>query len=112
MLKFIFKRLLEAIPTLLILITFSFFLMRLAPGSPFTSEKAYPPKVMANIEAKYHLNEPLYKQYFLYMENLSKGDFGPSFKYKDQSVNNLIASAFPVSIKLGITAFIFAVLIG
>lgn len=64
MLKFIFKRLLEAIPTLLILITFSFFLMRLAPGSPFTSEKAYPPKVMANIEAKYHLNEPLYKRIF------------------------------------------------
>lgn len=49
---------------------------------------------MANIEAKYHLNEPLYKQYFLYLENLSKGDFGPSFKYKDQSVNDLIASAF------------------
>ena len=112
MLKFIFKRLLEAIPTLFILITFSFFLMRLAPGSPFTSEKAYPPEVMANIEAKYHMNEPLYKQYFIYMENLAKGDFGPSFKYKDQSVNNLIASAFPVSIKLGITAFIFAVAIG
>jgi len=95
MLKFIFKRLLEALPTLFILITFSFFLMRLAPGSPFTSERAYPPEVMANIEAKYHLNEPLHKQYFLYLENLSKGDFGPSFKYKDQSVNDLIASAFP-----------------
>ena len=79
MLKFIFKRLLEALPTLFILITFSFFLMRLAPGSPFTSERAYPPEVMANIEAKYHLNEPLHKQYFLYLENLSKGDFGPSF---------------------------------
>ena len=74
--------------------------MRLAPGSPFTSERAYPPEVMANIEAKYHLNEPLHKQYFLYLENLSKGDFGPSFKYKDQSVNDLIASAFPVSLKI------------
>ena len=112
MLKFIFKRLLEALPTLFILITFSFFLMRLAPGSPFTSERAYPPEVMANIEAKYHLNEPLYKQYFLYLENLSKGDFGPSFKYKDQSVNDLIASAFPVSIKLGMVAFAFAVVLG
>ena len=112
MLKFIFKRLLEALPTLFILITFSFFLMRLAPGSPFTSERAYPPEVMANIEAKYHLNEPLYKQYFLYLENLSQGDFGPSFKYKDQSVNDLIASAFPVSLKLGIVAFAFAVVLG
>ena len=112
MLKFIFKRLLEALPTLFILITFSFFLMRLAPGSPFTSERAYPPEVMANIEAKYHLNEPLYKQYFLYLENLSKGDFGRSFKYKDQSVNDLIASAFPVSIKLGMVAFAFAVVLG
>ena len=112
MLKFIFKRLLEAFPTLFILITFSFFLMRLAPGSPFTSERAYPPEVMANIEAKYHLNEPLYKQYFLYLENLSQGDFGPSFKYKDQSVNDLIASAFPVSLKLGMVAFAFAVVLG
>ena len=86
--------------------------MRLAPGSPFTSERAYPPEVMANIEAKYHLNEPLHKQYFLYLENLSKGDFGPSFKYKDQSVNDLIASAFPVSLKLGMVAFAFAVVLG
>lgn len=112
MLKFILKRILEAIPTLFILITFSFFLMRLAPGNPFSSERAYPPEVMANIEAKYHLNEPLYKQYGLYLKNLVQGDFGPSFKYKDQSVNDLLASAFPVSFKLGITAFIFAVILG
>ncbi|OOF69594.1 oligopeptide ABC transporter permease OppB [Rodentibacter caecimuris] len=112
MLKFILKRILQAIPTLFVLITLSFFLMRLAPGSPFTSEIAYPPAVMANIEAKYHLNEPLHRQYFLYLKNLSKGDFGPSFKYKDQTVNDLIASAFPVSFKLGIISFFFAVLIG
>ena len=112
MFKFILKRVLEALPTLFILITFSFFLMRLAPGSPFTSERAYPPEVMANIEAKYHLNEPLHKQYILYLKNLAQGDFGPSFKCKDQSVNDLIASAFPVSFKLGMTAFAFAVLIG
>lgn len=112
MFKFILKRVLEALPTLFILITFSFFLMRLAPGSPFTSERAYPPEVMANIEAKYHLNEPLHKQYILYLKNLAQGDFGPSFKYKDQSVNDLIASTFPVSFKLGMTAFAFAVLIG
>lgn len=112
MLKFIIKRFLEAIPTLFVLITFSFFLMRAAPGSPFTSEKSYPPEVMANIEAKYHLDKPLYEQYFIYLKDLAQGDFGPSFKYKDQTVNDLIASAFPVSIKLGITAFIFAVVIG
>ena len=112
MLKFILKRIMEAIPTLFLLITLSFFLMRLAPGSPFTSERAYSPEVMANIEAKYHLNEPLYKQYFIYLKDLSQGDFGPSFKYKDQTVNDLIASAFPVSFKLGIVAFCFAVTIG
>lgn len=112
MFKFILKRVLEAIPTLFILITFSFFLMRLAPGSPFTSERAYPPEVMANIEAKYHLNEPLHKQYVLYLENLAKGDFGPSFKYKDQSVNDLIGAAFPVSLKLGGIAFLFALTLG
>ncbi|HEP0307419.1 TPA: oligopeptide ABC transporter permease OppB [Providencia rettgeri] len=112
MLKFIFRRLLEAIPTLLVLITISFFMMRLAPGSPFTGERKLPPEVMANIEAKYHLNDPMYKQYFNYLIQLSKGDFGPSFKYKDYSVNDLVAKAFPVSAKLGATAFIVAVLFG
>ncbi|MDH2997459.1 oligopeptide transporter permease [Pasteurellaceae bacterium LFhippo2] len=112
MLKFIIKRIFEAIPTLFVLITISFFLMRLAPGSPFTSEKAYPPEVMANIEAKYHLDKPLHEQYFIYLKDLSQGDFGPSFKYKDQTVNSLIASAFPVSVKLGVSAFICAVILG
>ncbi|MEX5989057.1 oligopeptide ABC transporter permease OppB [Providencia hangzhouensis] len=112
MLNFIIRRLLEAIPTLLVLITISFFMMRLAPGSPFTGERKLPPEVMANIEAKYHLNDPMYKQYFNYLIQLSKGDFGPSFKYKDYSVNDLVAKAFPVSAKLGATAFIVAVLFG
>ncbi|MFW3298673.1 peptide ABC transporter permease, partial [Enterobacter quasiroggenkampii] len=97
MLKFIFRRFLEAIPTLFILITISFFMMRLAPGSPFTGERKLPPEVMANIEAKYHLNDPIYKQYFDYLIQLSKGDLGPSFKYKDYSVNTLVGKAFPVS---------------
>ncbi|HEQ1857113.1 oligopeptide ABC transporter permease OppB [Providencia sp. JGM181] len=112
MFKFILRRLLEAIPTLLILITISFFMMRLAPGSPFTGERKLPPEVMANIEAKYHLNDPMYKQYFNYLFQLSQGDFGPSFKYKDYSVNDLVAKAFPVSAKLGATAFVVAVLFG
>ena len=112
MLKLIFKRILEAIPTLFVLVTISFFMMRLAPGSPFTSEKNYPPEVMANIEAKYHLNEPLSTQYVSYWKSLAHGDLGPSFKYKDYSVNELLAQAFPVSLKLGLYAFILAVLLG
>lgn len=112
MLKFIVRRLLEAIPTLLLLITVSFFMMRLAPGSPFSGERALSPEVLANIEAKYHLNDPLYKQYLHYLRDLAHGDFGPSFKYKDYSVNQLIASSFPVSAKLGLAAFVLALLIG
>ncbi len=87
MLKFILRRLLEAIPTLFVLITISFFMMRLAPGSPFTGERTLSPEVMANIEAKYHLNDPIGKQYVDYLIQLAHGDFGPSFKYKDYSVN-------------------------
>ncbi len=112
MLKLIFRRLLQAIPTLFILITLSFFLMRLAPGSPFSSEKNYPPEVIANIEAKYHLNEPLHKQYVIYLNDLAHGDFGPSFKYKDYSVNDLVGKAFPVSLKLGFSAFLVALFFG
>lgn len=112
MLKLIFKRLLEAIPTLFVLVTISFFMMRLAPGSPFTSERGYPPEVMANIEAKYHLNEPLTTQYMSYWKSLAQGDLGPSFKYKDYSVNELLAQAFPVSVKLGLYAFILALILG
>ena len=69
MLKLIFRRLLEAIPTLFVLITVSFFMMRLAPGSPFSSERALPPEVLANIEAKYHLNDPLWLQYLNYLKH-------------------------------------------
>ncbi len=112
MVKLILKRILEAIPTLFVLITISFFMMRLAPGSPFTNEKGYPPEVMANIEAKYHLNEPLSTQYLSYWKSLAQGDLGPSFKYKDYSVNELLAQAFPVSLKLGLYAFILAVILG
>ncbi|MFZ7158281.1 oligopeptide ABC transporter permease OppB [Avibacterium avium] len=112
MLKLIFRRILEAIPTLFILITVSFFMMRLAPGSPFSSEKNYPPEVIANIEAKYHLNEPLMVQYGIYLKDLAHGDFGPSFKYKDYTVNQLVAQAFPVSLKLGFSAFLIVLVCG
>ena len=86
-------------------------MMRLAPGSPFTGERNLPPAVLANIEAKYHLNDPLYLQYFHYLKQLAQGDFGPSFKYKDYTVNELLAQAFPVSLELGIYAFIVALLL-
>ncbi len=112
MFKFILKRLLEAVPTLFVLITVSFFMMRLAPGSPFTGERNLPPAVLANIEAKYHLNDPLYLQYFNYLKQLAHGDFGPSFKYKDYTVNELLAQALPVSLEIGLYAFIIALLLG
>ena len=112
MFKFILKRVLEAIPTLLVLITVSFFMMRFAPGNPFSSERALPPEVMANIEAKYGLDQPVLQQYFTYLGNLAQGDLGPSFKYKDFSVNDLVAQALPVSAKIGLFAFGGAVLLG
>ncbi|ELJ8615353.1 oligopeptide ABC transporter permease OppB [Vibrio cholerae] len=112
MLKFIAKRIFEAIPTMLVLITISFFLMRYAPGNPFSSERPLPPEVMANINAKYGLDKPVSEQYLTYLTNIVQGDFGPSFKYKDYTVNELIASALPVSVKIGLAAFVFTVIIG
>ncbi|EGU45248.1 oligopeptide ABC transporter permease OppB [Vibrio splendidus] len=112
MLKFIAKRIFEAIPTMLVLITVSFFLMRFAPGNPFSTEKPLPPEVMANIEAKYGLDKPVFEQYTTYLFNVVQGDFGPSFKYLDYSVNELISVALPVSAKVGCVAFIFTVILG
>ncbi|MEL0630507.1 oligopeptide ABC transporter permease OppB [Psychromonas aquatilis] len=112
MFKFILKRIIEAIPTLLILITVSFFLMRFAPGSPFSSERTLPPQVMANINAKYGLDKPVFEQYTTYLTNVLHGDFGPSFKYKDYTVNELVGAALPVSAKIGSVAFIFSLFFG
>ncbi|GEM76363.1 oligopeptide ABC transporter permease OppB [Vibrio sagamiensis] len=112
MLKFIAKRIFEAIPTMLVLITISFFLMRFAPGNPFSSERPLPPEVMANIEAKYGLDKPVFEQYTTYLMNVIQGDFGPSFKYLDYTVNELIAVALPVSATIGSIAFVFTLLLG
>ncbi|MFM2483612.1 oligopeptide ABC transporter permease OppB [Celerinatantimonas yamalensis] len=112
MLKFIFKRILEAIPTMLVLITVSFFMMRFAPGNPFSSERALPPAVEANLNAKYGLDKPLVVQYFNYMKHMLHGDLGPSFKYKDKDVTSLIEQSLPVSAKIGFYAFILAVVMG
>ncbi|MYM60589.1 oligopeptide ABC transporter permease OppB [Vibrio sp. OCN044] len=112
MIKFIAKRVLEAIPTMLVLITVSFFLVRFAPGNPFSSERPLPPEVMANINAKYGLDKPVFEQYTTYLSNIIVGDFGPSFKYKDYTVNELISESLPVSAKIGLFAFIFTVISG
>lgn len=101
MIKFIAKRIFEAIPTLLVLITISFFLMRFAPGNPFSSERPLPPEVMANIEAKYGLDKPVFEQYTTYLGNIVQGDFGPSFKYKDFTVNELVAKRCRYRPRLG-----------
>ena len=112
MLTFIIKRLAVAIPTLLILVTLSFFLMQMAPGSPFTGDFNMPPEILANLEAKYHMDKPLWQQYGYYLWDLLQGDLGPSFKYKDYSVNELVAQSFPVSLAIGCAAFIFTVIFG
>lgn len=112
MYKFIIKRFLESIPTLLILITISFFMMRLAPGSPFSTERGLPPQIVEKIEAEYGLDKPMHEQYFTYLGNILQGDFGPSFKYKDYSVNELIEQALPVSATIGLLAFIFTTIVG
>ncbi len=109
---FIVKRLLGAIPTLFVIVTVSFFMIRLAPGGPFDSDRAVPPEIQANLNRVYHLDQPLLLQYTDYLENLLHGDFGPSFSYKDFTVTELIWQGFPVSMQLGLTAILLAAIIG
>jgi oligopeptide transport system permease protein len=110
--RFAASRLLGLIPTLLMLITIAFFLIRVAPGGPFDSEKALPDEIRLNLEAKYHLDEPLLQQYFRYLGQIITLDFGPSFQYKDWSVNELIALGFPVSLTIGGLAMLLAFFVG
>ncbi|KAA9027555.1 ABC transporter permease [Niallia endozanthoxylica] len=112
MVKYIGKRLLYMLLSLWAIITATFFLMRLAPGNPFTSEKKLPPEIEANLNAFYGLDQPWYAQYWDYVVRLAKWDFGPSFKYKSQTVNDLISDGFPVSLALGMEAILIAVAIG
>ncbi|MEQ8735521.1 MAG: oligopeptide ABC transporter permease OppB [Rhodospirillaceae bacterium] len=109
---FILRRILIAIPTLLVVITVAFFLMRLAPGGPFDQEAPLPPEIMANLKAAYGLDQPLWWQYTNYLGNLLQGDFGPSFKYKDFSVTELIGQGLPVSVQNGLAALILAISLG
>jgi len=112
MLRFAVKRALGAIPTLILIIAITFFMMRLAPGGPFDKERKVTAEVEANLMRAYHLDEPLWMQFGRYLRNLVQGDFGPSFQYKDFTVSELIWNGFQVSWKLGLSAMIIAFLLG
>jgi len=112
MTKYIIRRLIGLIPTLFIVVTISFFLIRIAPGGPFDAERRPPEQVMQNIEAKFNLNAPLHMQYLRYMGDIVRGDLGPSFRYQDHDVNFYIANSLPNSLLLGFIALGLALLVG
>ena len=106
------RRLIGAIPTVFAVIVIAFVMIRLAPGGPFDSERSVPPEIAANLESAYKLDAPLGEQFMSYLGDLLTGDFGPSFRYKDFTVTELLWSAFPVSAQLGLAAIILAVVAG
>jgi oligopeptide transport system permease protein len=112
MLGYALRRFAGAIPTLFVIVTLAFFMMRLAPGGPFDSERRLPPEVERNVKAAYNLDKPLAQQYLLYLGKAVRGDLGPSFKNKDFTVAQLIATGLPVSARLGLWAMAMALLIG
>jgi oligopeptide transport system permease protein len=113
MIMFIIRRLAVAIPTLLILCIVTFYLMHAAPGGPFNSERPLPASVMANINAKYGLDQPLHTQLYTYLVGVvTEFDFGPSYKFKDRTVNDIIAQGFPVTLTYGFWSFIVATVLG
>jgi len=112
MLNFIIRRLLIIIPMALLVITLTWILIRMAPGSFYTAEKKLPPAIEANIKKKYGLDKPILSQYGILMSNIVRGDFGDSLKYEGQSVNEIIARHFPYSATIGILAYILALILG
>ena len=112
MASYALRRVLGAVPTLLIIITLAFFMMRLAPGGPFDSQRHLPPEIERNVAAAYNLDKPVYEQYFIYLDGLAHGDLGPSYKIKDFTVGQLIAAGLPVSAKLGLSAIFLALFFG
>lgn len=112
MLKYIVKRLLAAIPVLFVVILITFVLVRLAPGGPFDEERNVPVQVLENLNKRYHLDDPAHIQFFQYVGNLLQGDFGPSYKYPNRSVTEIIYSGVPVTIELGFYALLVAIIIG
>lgn len=112
MTRYVFRRLGGAIIILWVIITVTFALMHAIPGGPFTTEKKLPPQVKASIEAKYHLDDPVWKQYGDYLGGVVTGDLGPSYKYEGRSVNDIISDAFPISAQLGLLSLMVAVVGG
>lgn len=113
MLSYAIRRMLAAVPTMLLLVVASFFMMHAAPGGPFTSERPLPPEVLANIEARYGLDQPLWKQLWDYLSNIVlRFDFGPSFVVKDRDVTDIIAHGFPITLTYGTLAFLAATTVG
>ncbi len=113
MLAYTIRRLAGSIPTILVLIVASFFLMRLAPGGPFTSERPLPPEVLANIEARYGLDQPLWKQLWDYLLNIIlRFDFGPSLVFKDRDVSDIISQGLPITLTYGLLTFVVATVVG
>lgn len=111
MLSLLLKRCLHGLLVLWVVATVTFLLLRLAPGGPFDSERKLPPEVIANLEAKYHLDEPVWQQYLRYLTGIGRGDFGPSYKYLDRGVTEIIADTLPTSVLLGGLAILFALAI-
>jgi oligopeptide transport system permease protein len=109
---YLVRRLMISVPTLLIIVTIAFFMMRVAPGGPFDQERALPPEIERNMLAAYNLNAPLVVQYWDYLAGVVQGDFGPSFKYRDFTVAELLLSGFPASLRVGGIAIALAVVIG
>ena len=112
MLRYALKRLLGAIPTLLLVIVLAFLMVHAAPGGPFDDERVLPPETREALEAAYNLDAPLHQQFLDYLSNLVRGDMGPSYRYRDHSVSELIGNAFPVSLKLGGMAMLLAIVVG
>jgi len=112
MIAFLLRRIASAVPTLLVIVTVAFFMMRVAPGGPFDQDRALSPDIEANILRAYNLDKPLVEQYFDYVGNLLVGDFGPSYKIRDFDVNDLIAAGLPASLQLGGSAILLAILLG
>jgi oligopeptide transport system permease protein len=110
--RYLAGRLAGVPPVLLVIVTVSFFVMRVAPGGPFDLERTLPPEVRANVEARYHLDEPLARQYVRYLGDVLRGDLGPSFRYPDRTVTELIGLGVPVSLTLGVCALLFALVLG
>lgn len=106
------RRLLGAIPTLFIIVTIAFFMMRVAPGGPFDQERTLEATVMANLNATFGLDKPLWQQYFIYLGNLFQGDMGPSFIYRDLRVHQILGEGLPVSMALGAWALVVALVFG